>query len=465
MEVIKKLDSKRIQRIGIVGAGFTGTALAALLYQSSNTPLEIYLFDKTGEFGAGSAYATPFPFHLLNARARDMSAFEEDATHFVRWLENDSIAKNHLDSTIPIAEQFVPRFLYRRYLQHIINDMQAKTNNQITVKLVSATVIDAHIVNDQVSLKLDNDDILFVNKVILATGNDAPSHFPFPVARDVKCIENPWHYEAVKQVGKHESVLIVGTGLSMIDVMLTLQNQQHEAHVFAVSRHGLLPLPHAEACVGEKVVHENMPTDIRSLTRYVREKSIAHASRGGDWRSIVNALRPQVSQLWQQTNAAEKQRFMRHVMPYWNIHRHRVHDKLYQMLESLQASGQLTILSGRVISVDQAAAIIKPRHKHTTQKIKVDWVINCMGPSLHNKKNQQPLIKSLLKQGLISQDSLQMGLAVSIEGAVKDSSGSASHYFYTLGPAVLGTYWESLAVPEIRQQGLTLAKHLLQNNK
>ncbi|EKD71922.1 MAG: beta-lactamase protein [uncultured bacterium] len=463
MELKAKINRHAIPlKIGIVGAGFTGTLIAALLNQLSHDVLEIYLFEKSGCFGAGAAYITPFPHHLLNARAKDMSAFEESPTHFIEWLEADSIAKKYLDSMMPTGEQFVPRFLYRRYLQHLIDDIRLATQHKTILKLIHAEVIDAKIIDNKIALQLQDGGEIYVDKVVLATGNHPQISFPFPVSADVNTIANPWDYEAVQRIGAMDSVFIVGTGLSMIDVVLTLHYQHHQGRIHALSRHGLLPLPHAETSTHADVTHDNLPKNLRQLTKYLRKKSLHLIGNGGDWRTVVNALRPQVPLIWQNVNENDKQRFMRHLLPYWNIHRHRVHAKLDETLGNLRDAGQLKIYSGRVLSVDHGIATIKHRRTNHVQQIKVDWLVNCMGPSIHSAQTYHPLLTSLVEKGLVTLDSLNMGFVVSANGALKHANGNINHLFYTLGPTVQGTYWESVAVPEIRKQGLIVAKQLLE---
>lgn len=446
-------------RIGIVGAGFSGTAVAAALHKLAPQPIDICLFDKTGSFGTGDAYRTPYSFHLLNVRARDMSAFEDQPQHFVDWLHEEQSVHAYLAKNIPFGEQFLPRFLYSEYLKKILNDIHV--SQKVRMHMEPSEVIDVLENNNQAQLILQNGKAFQVDKVVLALGNPPPAKFPFPVSADTQCIVNPWDYTAVKKIDKKESVLIVGTGLSMIDAVLTLHQQHHQGKIIAVSRHGLLPLPHSDTSVKYTVEAHNIPYELRALTKHLRAKSKRYIEEGGDWRSVINAMRDYLPKIWEQTSLPDKKRFLRHVMPYWNIHRHRVNNKVAELFAELSSSGQLSILAGRILEVENGQAAILLRQSKEISKINADWLINCMGPALNAGSTEQPLVNSLLKRGAVCLDPLQLGLVIDSAGALQSETGQASSLLYALGPPVKGAFWECTAVPEIRKHSLHLAKNLL----
>ncbi len=456
-----KASSSRL-RIGIIGGGFSGTAFAATCHRLFDRPVDIYLFEKTGQFGKGEAYRTPFPYHLLNVRAKNMSAFEEDSQHFVNWVQATQQTNGRAflsEKTLPFNEQFLPRVLYADYLQDLLKTIQQDSSGKINLHLDSSEVIDVILQDREVVLVLNNQRTVTVDKVILALGNGQPSAFPFPVSQDMACITNPWDYASLKHIGSHDPVFIVGTGLSMIDAVLTLHHHQHQGNIYAVSRHGLLPLPHHHLetpCVFD----DAWPSSLKQLTKRVRSMVESHLKTGGDWRSIVNGVRLHIPTLWENASEIEKKRFLRHVLPYWNIHRHRVHDEIANLLARLQAQQQLHILSGRVVRIENQMAMIRSRHQQEYLSVPAKWVINCMGPSMYLHVNQPPLLHSLLQKKVAMLDPLNLGLASVSSGALKLPSGDISSMFYALGPLRKGMLWESTAVPDIRQQCLELVRHL-----
>lgn len=449
--------NKQVLKIGVVGAGFAGTSLTALLHRMTDRPIEVVLCEKTGNFGAGPAYSTPYPFHLLNVRAGDMSAFHDAPAHFVSWLT----MHQDTDRVQPVGEQFVSRRLYGRYLKSLLDQVQVDHSGKIKFTLVPTEVVDVIPFENQAMLILAEGRKFIVDKVVLALGNHLSTTLPFPISAAMRCIANPWDYTALKQIPQQDPVLIMGTGLSMIDAVLTLYHQQHQAEIYAVSRHGLLPLPHGDTHLSCTFESERIPDQLRTLTQYMRSQSQSFMEKGGDWRSVIQTFRQHIPRLWEKSTLIDKKRFLRHVLPYWNIHRHRVHETIANLLATLRAKNQLRVVSGRVLSVQDGIAQIKLRHQHEIISPTMKWVINCIGPAMDMRTSQNPLIQSLLQRDIAAFDPLNLGFAISPIGALKNKREEVSSMFYTLGPPCKGVTWECTAVPEIRVQSFNLAKHLL----
>lgn len=459
-------------KIAIVGAGFSGTAFAAACHQHFKTPVQIFLYEKTGVFGPGEAYKTPFFYHLLNVKAKDMSAYEDYPDDFLQWLESyckkmpEQIDQYLNENQIALKDQFVPRNLYGQYLKNLIVNMQSDTQSCVDLKLRSEEVIDVDFDQNQALVISKNQFGIrkqqAVDKIILALGNNMPSAFSFPILSDISIIHHPWDYEAPNQIDKNDSVCIVGTGLSMIDTVLTLYHQHHAGPIYAVSRHGLLPLTHSDSQASFSFPDEFLSRhhSLTNLTKALRKISEHYMEEGGDWRQVVMALRRHVPDIWLQASLADKKRFLRHLLPYWNIHRHRVPASVAKLLNSLSTQGQLKILAGRLQEAGQQKMTLRLRHHRHNSEFNTQWLINCMGPSLNLASQSLPLIQSLQKKSLATFDSLQLGLSVSDRGALKTKEGKDSSLLYTIGSLRKGHCWEVNAVPEIRQQCDALARHL-----
>lgn len=446
--------------IGIVGAGYSGTAMALTLHRlAQGRPLTLYLCERSGHFGSGYAYDTPYAYHLLNVRAKDMSAFEAEPDHFVHWLETHPELCLHHGVQGDVRNQFVPRLLYRHYLQALLHEL-SQTSTTTTIHCISSEVMDVRPSEQHLTLQCADHAQFNVDRVILATGNPSPAAFPFPIGDMQRVIANPWQYTALTQISAEDPVLIIGTGLSMIDAVLTLHHQQHRGPIYAVSRHGLLPLPHSEQQQVVNLSTHTLPSEMRALSGAVRQLCREHMHAGGDWRSVIQGLRQRVPLLWAEATPAERKRFLRHLLPYWNIHRHRVHTTLAALLADLTQCGQLQVIAGRVCAVNDYQAHIALRHTGQKCVVPVTWVINCMGPAT-NITQHSALIKQLCARGLARADSVQVGLDVGPTGALKDVNGNMSTTIYTIGPPSKAYAWESAAVPEIRQQCLHLARTLL----
>src|SRR3990167_9660418 len=354
--------------IAIIGAGFSGTALAAALHRYVDHPLHVYLLEKTGQFGAGDAYRTPFPYHLLNARANDMSALEDEPEHFIHWLQHHEY--DSLDAEMPIGRQFVPRVFYHQYLRDLLNEVQQK-QNVMRLELMPGEVIDIEPVGASANIVIRDQQTLLVDKVVLALGNNPPSKLPFAVSADINCIENPWDYTALNHIPSDDPVLVIGTGLSMVDAVLTLHHQHHRGKITAISRRGLLPLPHSEDCSAMTFDTARLPNDMRSMVKVVRHQAKKIMANGGDWRNLISAMRLQIPEVWQRIDERCRRKFLRHVLPYWNIHRHRVHWKLHELLSDMRKSGQLNVLAGRILSAATGKVSICQRQSQIERQLPV----------------------------------------------------------------------------------------------
>jgi uncharacterized NAD(P)/FAD-binding protein YdhS len=451
------------QKIAIIGAGFTGVALAAALHRYATQPLEIYLIEKTGQFGAGDAYRTPFSYHLLNARAGDMSAFHDDPDHFVRWLLGH--AATYLDTEIPPAQQFVPRVLYHQYLCSLMAAIFREESVSVKLHLISDEAIDLVPMQDGVHVALRDQPTLLVDQVVMAHGNNPPACLPGAISSGLHYIANPWDYVALKSIPSAESVLIVGTGLSMVDAVLTLHHQEHRGKIYAVSRRGLLPLPHSEQVQACTFDMTTLPINLRAMVKAIRLESRKLMAQGGDWRAIINKLRAHLPGIWAKMDVSCKKRFIRHVLPYWNIHRHRVNEKISDVLAELRLYGQLEVIAGRVESLCDQQAVVAVRHVKKKRKLNILHIINCMGSSSEVVPGEQLLLNALLERGSIQYDPLRLGFAATSQFQLKTAKGKILPSCYTLGPPMRGELWECVAVPEIRQQCRALAQILLAEKK
>lgn len=452
--------AQKSMKIAIIGAGFAGTALVAALHRLGKKPCDIILFEKSGRFGAGDAYRTPFPFHILNVRASDMSVFEDEPNHYVDWLRKNTEIAPYLQSEQPLADLFTPRIFYGTYLKQLLEKIQSDQTH-FNLQCEATEVVDIISKKNSSRIMMKDGREMVVDKVVFAIGNHTIQDFPFSVAEKTKCIKHAWDYLAPTHIPADAPVMIVGTGLSMIDTVQTLYHHGHRGKIYAVSRHGLLPMLHADSSIPFQFEPTQANIDIRLLTKYLRATSSAQIEIGGDWRTVVNAMRSHVPALWSRINARDKKRFMRHLAPYWNVHRHRVPAHVSKCLDALYATDQLEIIAGHIISVDTEKALIRQRKTGTMLELPVKYLINCMGPSNNLTSVRHPLMQALIEKRVITIDELGLGFSVADTGALKSANGKVSSVFYTLGSSRRGAAWEAGAVPEIRKQSYDLAQHLL----
>jgi uncharacterized NAD(P)/FAD-binding protein YdhS len=249
-------------------------------------------------------------------------------------------------------------------------------------------------------------------------------------------------------------VLSIGTGLTMVDLALSLDAAGHRGRLVAVSRRGLIPRAHADFDPAP-VERAQLPLgDLRALTRWLRR-------RGGDvgWRAAVDSLRPHSHALWQSLDAVQQVRFMRHARPWWDVHRHRIAPQVAQLLARMIGDGRLEVLGGRITAVRPAKAAlavdVERRGSRQPRTLEVAFAFNCTGPLHAIGRTRDPLLRSLLDAGQIRADHLGIGIDVD-----QRSRAATTNRLWALGGLTKGRYWEIVAVPDIRDQAAAVAEDI-----
>jgi uncharacterized NAD(P)/FAD-binding protein YdhS len=237
----------------------------------------------------------------------------------------------------------------------------------------------------------------------------------------------------------------------MVDVALSLAEAGFTGRMVATSRRGLVPRAHEEPAAAP--LPAPRPAPLAQLVRQVRTQS-----RSGNWRAAVDSLRPVSQDIWRGLRDADKQRFLRHLRPWWDVHRHRIAPQVAARIDALRASGQLDIVPGRIVSVENGQVAIAPRGGGPSFSVQAAGVVNCTGPEARIAKVEDPLIRTLLASGTARPDRFGMGLDVDVDARVIGADGRASDDLYALGPLTRGTFWEIVAVPDIRGQAWRVAE-------
>jgi uncharacterized NAD(P)/FAD-binding protein YdhS len=293
----------------------------------------------------------------------------------------------------------------------------------------------------------------------------AVGHFP-PEGDAPGYLANPWGPAALAGLDPAAPVLLVGSGLTMIDVAISLLDRKHRGPIQAISRRGLLPRTHAATAPEPRFLPASMaPLGVLGLLVRIRQQVRRAAAEGRDWRAVMDSLRPDTRDLWRGLSVAEKQRFLRHVRPWWDVHRHRMAPGVAARIEAAKASGQLTLRRARLGRLKPVRGGIEaellPVGGAAPVLCSVDRVINCSGPLSDIVQISTPLVRGLLDQGTARPDPLGLGLDVTDDGAAIDRGGRVSGRLFAVGPITRGAFWESTAVADIRIQCEALAKHIL----
>lgn len=434
------------QRIAVIGGGASGVLMALHLLRQT-MPLHVVLIEKSDLLGCGVAYGTREPGHLLNTRAANMSAFADQPAHFVDWL------RTHVDpATCPFS--FVSRRIYGRYLAETL--AVAAGSGRMTCLRDEATRLTPSGAGYRIALA--SGDVIHADVAILATGHALPAGTP------ADAVNQPWATEA--PLAPDADVLLIGTGLTMVDQALKLLRAGHRGRIEAISRRGLLPRAHADAAP-ITLVTANLPLGwpVSQLLRWLRGRVSDAALQGGDWRGVVDGLRPHVRTIWQAMSLAERARFLRHACTWWEVHRHRVPPESAAALDRALNEGRLTLRRAAFVGAERVSdehVLVRlravpggPEEHHTFQA-----VIDCRGIRRDLLQHAAPIIRHLLADGLATLDPLRLGIGVDHEGRPLRPDGTAHHGIHTIGPVSRAALWEITAIPDIRMQAAEVARTL-----
>jgi uncharacterized NAD(P)/FAD-binding protein YdhS len=436
----------------IIGAGFSGTVAAIEFLRTAPDGSKLIIVNRSGQMAKGLAYGTNSPIHLLNVPAGNMTAIVNEPDSYLKYCQ--------LYDKSVTASSFTPRRLYGEYLESLLKDAEFSAKGRVRFKQVCANVKHISGRANGATIELDNKEEIFADHVILALGHFPPLT-PFALRKiqnKHRYIPDPWSKSISQLHDSDAPILLVGGGLTALDVISSLKKNNHTGKIFMLSRRGLLPLPHRssrDAMVSHNSFREELVLQAPTTLNYFRQiRKYINTCNDSNWRDVVAALRPITSQLWMRLPEKERDRFLRHVQPYWDVHRHRVAPSTYAMFEEALKENKISPIAGRIKLVDERAndlnLTISLRGNHQEISLNVKYVINCTGPNSNPKLIDEHLIRSLISEDLISIDKHELGINVTNDLAVIDSTGKASTWLTYVGPMLKAKFWEATAVPELR---------------
>ena len=447
-------------KIVIVGGGASGILLAInLLRLRDHQPLDIAVIDKNPPETLGIAYSTENDSHLLNVPAYKMSAFPEKGDDFIQWLGNRGYGYQ--------ARSFVPRRLYKDYIRDLLKSELEQCGDSVNYTSINDVAID--IQPEERTLLTESGRRVAFDKLVLALGNFDPGG---PALVDKGYTTHPGYFKApwapalFGSVSENKNVVILGTGLTMVDTVLALQQRKHQGKITALSTHGLIPQSHIDTAPYSFPDPQQMSVTtaleglilLRAHIRMARQQGIG-------WQAVVDAFRPHVQQIWQDLLTKEKKTFMEHLRHIWGVARHRMPGECAERLHQALTAGQLHIQAGRIQAIGIGSSgnfCIRYLERRSKERVtlEADVVINCMGPESNYFKLQDAFVSNLVKKGMIRTDALQLGIDCTPEGIVIGKNGEPIPYLYTIGPPARGALWEITAIPEIRTAAFNLARRM-----
>lgn len=426
----------------VIGGGASGVLFAAnLLRQDTN--LRVTVIEGRHLLGCGIAYSTPDPDHLLNTRSHNMTAFPGDDGHFLRWLREQGGTHDH--------DSFVSRATYGNYLSCLLTPWL--DSGRLLVRTAICIAVEQRA--SGVKATLASGEVLTGAYAVLATGHVLPTPDPSGL------ITAAWAPAAPPAADA--PVLIIGTGLSMVDQLLSLDRAGHHGPVIAISRRGLLPRSHAHG-TPQKLAEDDLPLGqpVSRILFWLRARVTSAAAAGGNWRDVLDGIRPFVTAFWQAMSLDQRRRFLRHAAPWWEVHRHRIPPASAGRIAAALASGRLTILRAAFLRAEPGGpvgirAILRPRDGAADLGLEVGQIIDCRGIRNDPEHHATPIIAGLLAGGAARVDPLRIGLEVTLDCQLIARDGTVSDRIFALGPVSRATFWEITAIPDIRVQAGRMA--------
>lgn len=424
--------------LAVVGGGFSGCAVAAQLARRAPANFSLALFEP-GELGRGAAYGTRHSEHLLNTRARQMSLFPDDPDHFVRWLAGRAKPAD-----------FVSRRLYGTYVNEIARRAflrQRFTQVLDCVDRIERGEPDGFLIESRTGTRFS------ARGVVLAVGNLSPSDDALP--REMRLhpgyISDPWRFD-YRRVGGH--VLVIGSGLSALDVLSALEACGHRGSVHVVSRRGRFPEVHADIDAYD-VIPALDTRSARALVRGFRRHVADAERRGFDWRAVVDAVRPEAEAIWRRLPHVEQRRFERHLRAHWERRRHRAPQEVDAVRRRYEDAGRLTTLAGRIGGMRNGTVTVALRDGGFAE-LRPDWIVNCMGLGGAAAIARDLLLREMFMDGLIAISPGKLGLHATWNLGAVGASLAPTPGLWIVGPLVRGSRFEATAVPELR----VMAEHV-----
>ncbi len=437
--------------VAVIGAGFSGTMAALQLLSTLPPERPVLLCERGGSFGRGLAYGTGNPAHLLNLRATNMSAFPDRPRNFEEWLGRLGPEEAEGIRATP-AGTFAARGLFGRYLTELLSEAVTRSHAG-RLQLLPDAVTDLEPRGDGFRLHTEGGQSFTVAGAVLAMGNlaAAPSRSRHSL--------DPWDTEHFGRLHPHAPVLILGTGLTMLDAVASLRAHGFAGAILALSRRGLVPNGHAPAKTW--AAPDFTPAELASLPRLltrIRTEVARAGAQGIGWHGVIDALRPLTDTLWRSLPTAERRRFLRHLRPFWDVHRHRTAPPVDAAIRDEIASGGLTVRAGRLLDIAddpaQAVVTLRLRGAERTERLAVQAMIDATGFG-HLAQSQDPLLRRLLERGLVRPEPFGLGLEAGPDYRARGTT--AARPLWLLGPLLRGVLWECIAVPDIRNEAVELA--------
>jgi uncharacterized NAD(P)/FAD-binding protein YdhS len=444
----------------IIGGGLSGTMLAVQLLRLPGQR-KILIIEPRAELGRGEAYSAVELGHTLNGNAARMSVDPDNPDDLTQWLTEHIVGGGWPESSeqnVPISELFPPRGLFGVYVQQRLAEARAVgARYGSIVEHARSEAVDLQVREDCVQITLSNGQNLQGSFAVIATGMFPAARTPQTESSGLNAAAlDPWNVAAMRQLDPQSTVLIIGSGLTMVDAVVSLEQAGHR---------GPIVRRQPPAWVDFLAEDHSIRTP-RQLLRELRRHCREAIAQGIDWQAPLDTVRAHIGRLWSQATDVQRRQFVRHVRPWWESHHHRSPPLSAELLARLHGEGRLRIRAASFKGLEPTTEggvniRIRRRGEVETSVVHGAALINSSGIEYDWRRVARPLPKQLLARGLVQPGPLALGIAAAVDGAVVDAEGRVASRLFAMGPPLRGMWWESTAVTDVALQAKALAGQLV----
>lgn len=445
--------------IVIIGGGFSGAAVAIHLLREAQTPVRITVIEPRSQPGLGVAYSATDPAHRINVPASRMQLSGDEEGAFDRWYRQQTTRQHDADAYRADGSVYPQRGEFGRYVAETFLAQAQKFPGQVTHLRDTAIAWRDDRVITALGRKIEAD------RVVLAISHpppDLPSAVR-PLATHPRLIANPWVAGALENIPPQARVAIVGTALSMADVVASLERQGHRGELVAFSRHGLLSRPNASAALPKWQADYEAAT-LRQRLRLIRQNVEQAATQGLPWQVVLDDVRGQGQLLWQKLSEKEQRQFLRHLRRFWDVHRYRIAPQVAEVIAARQQAGTLSVQAARLQTVTAKADHLRLQlavRGGALNDLNVDALILTTGPAHASLTESQPFLRDLRRAGVIRPDALGLGIDVDARSRALNAQGQPSDHVLVAGPAARGRFGELMGLPQVADHAQAVAREVL----
>ncbi|APO78606.1 FAD-NAD(P)-binding domain-containing protein (plasmid) [Rhizobium etli 8C-3] len=461
-------DSVKRPAIAIVGGGFSGAGVAFHLARTMHEMARLIVFEPRRELGRGLAYDTDDPSHRINVPAARMSLLPDEPEDFLDWIADTDGVADDPEALWPNGNLYPQRRLFGAYVAARLRPYLE--NGRIEHR---RTRVKRVLPDPKAWMITDSDgEEMRADLLVIATSHPAPSAPPSlcaALAGHPRFFADPTRPGSLDAIRPDDRVLIVGNGLTSADIIASLTRSGHQGPITSISRRGLRSRGHPP-CPQEPLGDflSEPATSAAALLRNVRNSIAQAAELGESWHAVIDQVRSNGHEIWRNLPLAERQRIVRHLRPYWDVHRFRIAPQVEEVLDRAIADGRLEILAACVAGakIDGAAIdVFLLRRSGERVEKRFDAVVVTTGPAHGGILQSQMWLHELAQSGHLTLDPTGLGIACNESSEAVGTDGVADSSLLISGPLARGTFGELMGLPQVSEHAVFIAAELAKKLK